>query len=141
MFVAIFFFSSRRRHTRCALVTGVQTCALPIFIAAAGVYALEHHVDRLADDHENARALARGLAQIPGITLSPAEVATNMVFFEVAGTGLTPQAFYDRLLAKGVRMGLGDGTRIRAVTHLDVDAAGIERAIAAVREVVNEAAA
>ena len=110
-------------------------------IAAAGVYALEHHVDRLADDHENARVLARGLAQIPGIVLSPAEVATNMVFFEVAETGLTPQAFYERLLAKGVRMGLGDGKRIRAVTHLDVDRAGIDRAIAAVREVVNEAAA
>jgi threonine aldolase len=105
-------------------------------IAAAGVYALEHHVDRLAEDHENARLLARGLAQIAGVDLDPTDIETNMVFFRVDGTGMTPQTVYDRLLEKGVRMGLSDGRRIRAVTHLDVDRAGIERAVQAVREVV-----
>lgn len=105
-------------------------------IAAAGVYALENHVERLAEDHENARLLAQGLAQIPGIELDPPEIETNMVFFTVDGTGLTVQQLYDRLLARGVRIGTGDGARMRAVTHLDVTRAGIEKAVQAVRDAV-----
>jgi threonine aldolase len=103
-------------------------------IAAGGVYALRHHVKRLADDHANARRLAEGLAALPGVRLDPATVETNLVFFDLVGK-LTAAAAVDRLLASGVRMGaLGERT-IRAVTHLDVDADGIERALAAAREV------
>ena len=105
-------------------------------IAAAGVYALQHHVERLADDHENARRLAHGLAEIPGIRLDPPEIETNMVFIDVTETGMTPQQVYERLLERGVRMGTGDGARMRAVTHLDVDRAGIDKAVRAMREVV-----
>ena len=61
---------------------------------------------------------------------------TNMVFFTVDGTGLTVQQLYDRLLAQGVRIGTGDGKRMRAVTHLDVTRAGIEKAVEAVRNAV-----
>jgi threonine aldolase len=98
-------------------------------IAAAGLYALDHHVDRLAEDHANARALAEGLAEIDGIDIDPAEVATNIVVFGCRD----PAALCAELERAGVTMGpIGPG-RVRAVTHLDVDRAGIDEAIAAVR--------
>ena len=62
-------------------------------IAAAGIYALDHHVDRLAEDHERARALARGLAELPGIAVDADRVETNIVIFDVRGTGLTAEEF------------------------------------------------
>jgi threonine aldolase len=103
-------------------------------IAAGGIYALRHHVKRLADDHANARRLAEGLAALPGVSLDPSTVETNIVFFELTGD-LTAPVVVERLLARGIRMGaLGERT-IRAVTHLDVDASGIDRALAAARDV------
>jgi threonine aldolase len=105
-------------------------------LAAAGLYALEHHVERLAEDHANARALAAGLADVPGLALSPADVETNMVYFDVAGTGLDARAFSARLAAEGLRIGGGDGTRLRAVTHLDVSTAQIAEAVQIVHRVV-----
>jgi len=103
-------------------------------IAAGGVYALRHHVKRLADDHANARRLAEGLAALPSVSLDPSTVETNIVFFELTGE-VTAADAVDRLLAHGVRMGALGPRTIRAVTHLDVDAAGIERALAAARSV------
>jgi len=105
-------------------------------IAAACEYALDHHVDRLADDHANARRLAEGLAGLPGIAIEPAEVETNLVYFDIAGTRQTAAGFSEALLAKGVRMTEMGATRVRAVTHLDVDAGMIERAITAVRDLL-----
>jgi threonine aldolase len=96
-------------------------------IAAAGLHALDHHVDRLADDHANARRLAEGLAEIEGVTIDPASVETNIVVFGVADA----PAFCAALEADGVLMGPLGPDRVRAVTHLDVDADGIERALAA----------
>jgi threonine aldolase len=89
-------------------------------IAAGGVYALTHHVARLAEDHAHARRLAEGLAGLPGIKLDPAEVDTNLVFFDVTGSVDAPTAV-ERLLAQGIRMGAMGPRTIRAVTHLDVD--------------------
>jgi threonine aldolase len=103
-------------------------------IAAGGVYALRHHVERMAEDHANARRLAEGLAELSGIKLDPAEVETNIVFFDVTGTLDAPTAV-QRLLAHGVRVGAMGPRTMRAVTHLDVDAAGIDRALAAARQV------
>ena len=104
-------------------------------IAAAGVYALEHHVDRLADDHANARRLAQGLATIEGISVNPNEVDTNMVFFDVAGLGTSAAAFAGRMLSEyGIRVGPMGPTLIRAVTHLDVDTSAVDEAIAAARD-------
>ena len=103
-------------------------------IAAGGVYALRHHVKRLADDHANARRLAEGLAALPGVSLDPATVETNIVFFELTGE-LTAAVAVERLLAHGVRMGALGPRTVRAVTHLDVDAADIERALAAAHSV------
>lgn len=104
-------------------------------IAAGGVYALRHHVERLAEDHANARRLAEGLAEIPGITIDPSTVETNIVFFDVSGTGLDAATWAAALLEHGVRVGPTSPTRIRAVTHLDVNRDGIERALAAARVV------
>jgi threonine aldolase len=105
-------------------------------IAAAGVYALEHHVERLAEDHVNARRLARGLAEIEGISVNANEIDTNMVFFDVAGLGVTAADFSRRMLAEhDIRVGPMGPSVVRAVTHLDVDAAGIEDAITAAKSV------
>jgi threonine aldolase len=101
-------------------------------IAAAGVYALRHHVKRLADDHVNARRLAEGLASLPGVSLDPATVETNIVIFELTGE-LTAPVAVERLLTRGVRMGALGPRVIRAVTHLDVDTSGIDRALASAR--------
>jgi threonine aldolase len=97
-------------------------------IAAGGVFALRHHVERLAEDHANARRLAEGLAALPAVALDPAAVDTNIVIFEVTGS-LDAEAVVAAVLARGVRMGALGRRTIRAVTHLDVDAGGIERAL------------
>jgi threonine aldolase len=101
-------------------------------IAAGGVYALRHHVKRLAEDHANARRLAEGLATLPGVALDPRSVETNIVFFELTGR-LDAPTVVERLLARGVRMGALGPRTVRAVTHLDVNAAQIERALDAAR--------
>src|SRR5688500_7742974 len=103
-------------------------------IAAGGIYALRHHVERLAGDHANARRLADGLAGLPGIALDPKSVDTNIVFFDLTGR-LDAATAVERLLARGVRMGALGPRTIRAVTHLDVAATQIERAVDAARAV------
>jgi threonine aldolase len=110
-------------------------------IAAAGIYAFEHHVDRLAEDHANARVLADGLAALPGVSLVHDSIDTNIVFLDIAGTGLSTQEFNDRLTECGVRMGGWDpaGTLVRAVTHLDVSREQIVRAIETSREILADA--
>ncbi len=104
-------------------------------LAAAGVYALEHHVDRLAEDHAAARALAEGLADIKGIAIDVSAVETNIVVFDIAVPGLSRAEFFDLLAPHGVRFsGLMRPTGVRAVTHLDIPPDGVERALAAVRD-------
>jgi len=110
-------------------------------IAAAGIYALENNVARLAEDHVNARFFAERIAEIPGIEINPAGVETNLVFFEVGGTGLDAAQVHDRLLEHGVRIGTSGGTRMRAVTHLDVSRDQLAEAAEALSTVVVEAAA
>jgi threonine aldolase len=98
-------------------------------VAAAGLYALDHHVERLADDHENARVLAEGLAEVPGVSLDPALVETNIVIFEVDDAPALTGALWEA----GVEVSPLGPRRVRMVTHLDVDRAGVERAVDAVR--------
>jgi threonine aldolase len=104
--------------------------------AAACVYALEHHVDRLADDHANARALARGLSQIAGVEVQEPE--TNLVFFKPDGAGVPGDKMVAALARRGVMLAMMDG-RIRACTHLDVTADMIEEMVGHVREIVRAA--
>ena len=105
-------------------------------IAAACIHALDHHVDRLAEDHANARALARGLAQIQGIEVQEPE--TNLVFFRPDGAGVSGYRMVSDLRRRGVLLAMMDG-RIRACTHLDVSAGMIEETIGHVREIVRGA--
>jgi threonine aldolase len=98
-------------------------------IAAAAIYALDHHVGRLAEDHANARRLAEALAQMPGIDLDPATVQTNIITFGL-GDNMPPAAeFLARLRDDGVWMLSIAPRRVRAVTHLDVSSEQIEEAI------------
>jgi threonine aldolase len=102
-------------------------------VAAAGVHALEHHVERMSEDHENARYFGELLGNTPGITVEDG-IETNMVFFNVKGTGLTADDFRDQLIeSDAIRIGANDLYRMRAVTHLDISREGIERAATAVR--------
>jgi threonine aldolase len=89
-------------------------------LAAGGLHALEHHVERLAEDHARARRLAEGLATLPGLELDPATVETNIVLFAVPD-GI---AFCAALAAEDVAMSHFGPHSVRAVTHLDVDDAG-----------------
>jgi threonine aldolase len=100
--------------------------------AAAGLYALDNHVERLAEDHENAHALAEGLVEIDGARIDPADVETNIVIFEVDDA---PRVV-EELAARGVEMTVFGQGRVRAVTHLDVDRAGVERALEALSEIL-----
>jgi len=107
-------------------------------IAAACEHALDHHVERLAEDHAHARRLAEGLQGLAGIAIEPADVATNLVYFDVGASGYGAAAFTRALQARGVRMVAMGATRVRAVTHLDVDAGAIDRAIGLVRAFCEE---
>jgi threonine aldolase len=102
-------------------------------LAAAALHALDHHVDRLADDHALAQRLADGLVGLPGLAVEPPQ--TNIVFADVQGARAA--GLMEHLRARGVLAtgsAIGQVRRLRFVTHLDVDAAGVDRAIAAVRE-------
>jgi threonine aldolase len=96
-------------------------------VAAAALYALENNVDRLTEDNENAQLLAGALSEVSGIEVEPAE--TNIVFFDVAGLGVTAEAFVSKVREKGVRVTACSQSRIRAVTHLDVSRDDILEAI------------
>ncbi|MFQ5501686.1 MAG: threonine aldolase family protein [Phycisphaerae bacterium] len=107
-------------------------------VAAAGVYALEHNIDRLAEDHAKARALAEGLAEIDGIRVDVDAVESNIVVLDLTKPGLTRDVFLERLGPHGVRFSpLIEPAQLRAVTHLDIPDDGVERALAAVRKVLN----
>jgi threonine aldolase len=105
-------------------------------IAAGALYALQHHVERLAEDHANAQTLARGLAGLTGIRVEPVE--TNLVYFDVADLGISGEAFNRALIERGLRVSEMGSTRLRAVTHLDVSRAQVEQALEIMRAVVQE---
>jgi threonine aldolase len=100
-------------------------------VAAGALYALDHNVDRLAEDHANARVLAEGLAGLPGVTIDPAAVETNIVIFEHDD----PEGVCAGLRELDIVMGVVGPRRVRAVTHLDVDAAAIQQALHALERV------
>ena len=106
-------------------------------IAAAGLFAFEHNVERLVEDHANAKLLEEGIGNVPGIELVYGPVETNIVFFDVSGTGKTAGQICSELEENGVRMAqYPDATKIRAVTHLDVSRHQCERAISTLRAIV-----
>jgi threonine aldolase len=118
-------FIDKARVFRKAMGGGMRQAGV---LAAAGLYALEHHTKRLAEDHANARRLAEGLAALPGVGVTPPE--TNIVIFRRADA----PAWAARLRTRGVLVGDIGGDSLRAVTHLDVSAQDIDRALAILRE-------
>ncbi len=107
------------------------------FLAAACLYALEHHVERLAEDHANARLLAEAVRDTPGMTLIPEHVDSNLVWAEVNPALGTAREVAARLATAGVRVSaLGEQT-LRAVTHLDVSRADCERAAHAIHQMLH----
>jgi threonine aldolase len=106
-------------------------------LAGAGLYALDHHLERIPEDHRRARALAEGVAEIPGLSVVHPE--TNIVMVDLESPELSPEALLESLSSRGVLMVAFGPSRLRAVTHLDIDDSGVEQALAALEESVSEA--
>jgi threonine aldolase len=104
-------------------------------LAAAALYALEHNIDRLVEDHANARRLAVALAELPGIRLDPRTVETNILIFEVEEWLGTAEGLVERLREQGVWILATAPNKARAVTHLDVSSAQIEYAIGVFQQI------
>jgi threonine aldolase len=104
-------------------------------IAAAGIYALDHHFERLKEDHQNAKRLAVGLREFKGVFIDPKHVETNIVIFDVANTGTTGSQVAEAMKREGVLIHAFGKTQIRLVTHLDVTSEDIERALKAFEKV------
>ncbi len=100
-------------------------------LAAAGIVALETMVDRLAQDHANARRLAEGLVTLPGLLIEPARVQTNIVIAEMAPGAMSPRAFANALAEQNVKVNPIEGRRLRAVTHRGITEEDIDYTLAA----------
>jgi len=127
-------FVRQARRQRKVLGGGMRQAGV---LAAAGIVALETMVERLADDHGNARCLAEGLARLPGIVLDPASIQSNIVIFELAAGAPAPAELVAGLAARGIKMGAIGGRRIRAVTHYGIEAADIEITLEAARALLH----
>lgn len=108
-------------------------------IAAAGLYALDNHVERLADDHENAKKLAAGLSEISGVASKWGVPETNMVFLDVGQSSLDAMQWAQALQDRGISIGIESDTELRAVTHLDVTSEDIDVVIGAISEISGNA--
>src|ERR1051326_552643 len=126
-------FIERCRSIRKMLGGGMRQAGV---LAAAGIIALEKGPKRLQIDHDNAKLLATQLASIPGITLDPKKVRTNIVIYDLKKSGWSSANFLQALAKRNVLAIPVDNEKVRMVTHLDVDRSGIEKAAVAVREVL-----
>ena len=127
-------FVRRARKWRKMLGGGMRQVGV---IAAAGIVAVQKMVDRLAEDHTNARKLAEGLAGIPGISLRPDKVPTNIVNFESPAAISGPE-FIQRMHAQGVKVTNRGGRKVRAVTNRMVSATDIDEVLARIGRLVKE---
>ena len=126
-------FIARARQIRKLFGGGMRQAGV---LAAAALYALDHHIERLADDHRNAQVIAQAIADTPGLRLDPPEVDTNLIWFEVDPDLGTAQNVVAALKAHGVLVMAVNKRRIRACTHLDVSPAQAERAAETIRRTV-----
>jgi threonine aldolase len=126
-------FIARARRVRKVLGGGMRQAGV---LAAAALYALDHHVDRLAEDHRNAQVIAQAVADTPGLRLDPPEVETNLIWFEVDPDLGTARDVVSALRQRGVLVHGAAGQTLRACTHLDVSAAQAERAAETIRQAV-----
>jgi threonine aldolase len=126
-------FVAKARRVRKLFGGGMRQAGV---LASAALYALDNHVERLAEDHRNARVIAQAVADAPGLLLDPPEVETNLIFFRVDPDLGTARDVAQALRLKGVLVLPTAERKIRAVTHLDVSAAQAERAADAIRQAV-----
>ncbi|MCS0504608.1 threonine aldolase family protein [Ancylobacter mangrovi] len=110
------------------------------YLAAAGLYALDHNLARLAEDHANARLFARKVDGAGGVKVFPAEVTTNILFLDLSGCGIEAGGIAAALAEQGIRLGVESPTRMRVVTHLDVGTAQVEEAAAQLVRILERAA-
>jgi len=129
-------FIAEARRTRKVLGGGMRQAGI---IAAAGITALEQMVDRLAEDHKNAKRLAEGIAAIEALAIDLAGVRTDIVYFEVAGERITAEKLVRELEKRGVRILHIGPARLRAVTHYGITAEDVDAALDAMREVIDGA--
>jgi len=128
-------FIAEALRTRKVLGGGMRQTGV---IAAAGTIALEQMVDRLTEDHMNARRLAEGIAQIPGLSIDPARIKTNIIFFDLVNDRLTADEFIKQLGQKGIRLLPTGPSRFRMVTHYGINSEDIDAALVALGEVMGE---
>ena len=124
-------FIEEARHYRKIFGGGMRQAGI---LAAAGLFARDHNIDRLKEDHEKASFLGRELAGIPGFSIDLGSVQTNIVIISVEKSGRRPEPILAALKEKGVLLTLGNYMGIRAVTHLDVSMEDVRRAAAFIRE-------
>ena len=127
-------FIAEARRIRKVLGGGMRQAGI---LAAAGIVGLTEMVDRLADDHANAQKLAEGLSEMGGILIHPEKIKTNIVFFRINRTDLTPHALADRLKTEGVRVGPKAPDQIRAVTNCHVSGDDIDYVLKAFRKALS----
>lgn len=126
-------FIDKARRNRKRLGGGMRQAGI---IAAAGIVALETMVDRLADDHANAKFLAQGLSQITGLKINMKYVETNMVNVDHTGTGLSTDEFVERLKSVGILVGGRPPKAVRMVTNRHINRAAIEEAVARIENIL-----
>jgi len=128
-------FVAEARRNRKILGGGMRQCGI---IAAAGITALEEMVDRIADDHANAQRLAQGIARIPGLSIEPERVQTNIVYFDIVSRQIKAEELVSQLGNKGIKILKLGLFRFRAVTHYGISAEDIDLTLAVLGEIMEE---
>jgi threonine aldolase len=129
-------FIAEARRTRKVLGGGMRQAGI---IAAAGITALQQMVDRVAEDHNNARRLADGIARIRGLSIDPPKVQTNIIYFDVVTDRLAAEKLLSKLGEKGVKALCVGPSRLRMVTHYGISSEDIELTLAALEDVLKNA--
>jgi threonine aldolase len=128
-------FIDRARYYRKAYGGGMRQAGI---LAAAAIYAMDHHFERLSEDHRRAKKLGEFIATLPDVELDLETVQTNIIIFDIRKRGVDGQKFVDLLASEGVRMITFARTKIRAVTHLHISDMDIEQTIAALKKVYDK---
>ena len=128
-------FISEARRNRKILGGGMRQCGI---IAAAGIIALEQMTERLTEDHANARRLAEGIAEIPGLSLEPENVKTNIIYFNLKGKGISAGILVTRLSDQGIKILQLGPAQLRAVTHYGISSEDIETTLTVLRRIMEE---
>jgi len=126
-------FIDKARRARKVVGGGMRQAGI---LAAAGIISLNEMVRRLAEDHANAKKLAVGLAETPGLSIDPDRIHTNIIFFEVTHADMKPEQFVQQIETEGVRMLPVGGQKVRAVTHYHITSADIDRALEVISKVM-----